>query len=421
MNFSLAREIYGGAVWMVDGVAFTALKAMFNDMRKGVSLQAKELKNNSIDIFDVKSATRIITDVWQLNKDTAGDELIYVINLNGVITKNGGASTYGTKQLAETMAALEADSRVIGGIMYTDSGGGSGFGMEVMMHAIAERKKPLVTLVERGGVMASAAYGIASATDWIISESKKAIVGSIGTMTEIAGIPSGERNGNNEKEFRFYASKSVNKNKYWEDVVNDDNSDLIISEHLDPANEDFIKSVKANRPMVLESQLDGSIYKAGEVVGTLIDQIGTFQDAVNKVFELSKTPKYAQQKSNSNFNTNNTAMTAEEFKQQHPAVHQQVYAAGVQAGIKAEKDRAGSWLAHAETDLPAVKKGIEDGGAITATARENFLVKASAATKLDELKNGSPKNVVTPEAENEKTEEKTEAEAFYADVVNGLK
>jgi hypothetical protein len=33
--------------------------------------------------------------------------------------------------------------------------------------------------------------------------------------------------------------------------------------------------------------LTGKLFKASEVVGTLIDEIGTFEQAVNKVIELS--------------------------------------------------------------------------------------------------------------------------------------
>ncbi|MFN0254499.1 S49 family peptidase [Pedobacter ureilyticus] len=417
MNYSLAREIYGGAPWMVDASTFSALRSMLNDFRAGVNFHAKEDKNNAIALVKISAATKIINRTWQLSDDYQGDDLVYVINLNGVITKDGGESTFGMKQLAAQMQNFDADKRVKGGVIVVDSGGGSTSGMEVMTHAIEKLTKPLVTLVERGGVAASAAYGISSATDYVFSESKHSVVGSIGTMVSFAGIPNGERDGDNQKHFAIYATKSTAKNKMWEEAINSDNVELIRKELLDPVNEKFLADIKRRRPQVLETQLDGSVYEAGKVVGTLVDAIGTFDDAVKKVMDLSKAqPSNSISNKNSKNKINTKAMTAQELKSSHPETYKEIFGAGVKQGIAAEKDRVGSWMAHAKTDLPAVQKGIEDGGKITATARENFLVKAASLKQLGDLKAESAKDLNPDEATSEE-KELSEADAFYKSIL----
>ena len=417
MSFSLRREIYGATHWQVQLEAVPSLRSIIVGFRNGITnTTSVEIKNNSIDIFDAKSQTKLVTDVRQLNRETIGESFIYVINLNGVIVKNGGASTYGTKEISAQIMQFEKDNRIIGGVMVVDSVGGSSYGREVLRHTLTQRKKPLVSLLERGGVMASAAYGIGAATDWIISESENGIVGSLGTFTEMEGIPNGERNGDNAKVIRVYATKSTAKNAEWEEALNKDNIQLIIDNQLNPSNEAFLKDIKKDRPQVLESQLDGSTYRAGDVIGSLVDQIGTFSDAMNKVIELSEAkPSLTNSNKNSKNKINNKAMTAQELKSQHPETYQEIFGAGVQKGISAEKDRVGTWMAHANTDLEAVKKGIEDGGKMTATARENFLVKQASMKQLGDLKSESAKDLNPGEAKSEE-KELSEADAFYKEI-----
>jgi hypothetical protein len=189
---------------------------------------------------------------------------------------------------------------------------------------------------------------------------------------------------------------------------------------LDPENEIFLNRIKKNRPNILESQLDGSVYRTKDVVGTLIDGFGNLNDAINKVKELAKARTTDNKGKN---NLKNSKMDKSTLKSEHPEVYSSILAEGkaegVKAGISAEKDRAGSWLAHFEADPVAVKAGIEGGGVVTATARENFLVAAAKAGKAKDLQSDSPEDVVTEESGKGK-EELTEAQAFYADVLKSL-
>ncbi len=165
MNFSLAREIYGLNGWCVDSQSLPSLMSILKNIQSGVALEIPETKYNAVYCYDIKSKeTRLISDTWELRNDNDFDG-IGVINLNGVITKGGGASSYGTKDISRMMLRMSNDNRIKGFVLRVDSGGGASNAVGLLSDTINEVKKtkPVYTLVEKGGYMASAAYGIGSA------------------------------------------------------------------------------------------------------------------------------------------------------------------------------------------------------------------------------------------------------------------
>lgn len=409
MNIPLAREIYGHTPWMVDSFTFRALLNTLTDFKNG-NIILQDDKANNFGLFDLSNATRIISSTGQIDT-TSSDDYISIINLNGVITKEGGASSYGTKDLVRQLMRFDENPNIIGHIILVDSGGGSASGMKVMRRGIKQLTKPIAGLIEYGGVAASAALGILIATGRTFAESETDMIGSIGTMLSFAGRPDKSIGLNGDKQVTIYATASTAKNKWVEEALNNDNYELARTEFLDPFNEEFIAGVKEDRPNVLETQLDGSVYKTGEVVGTLIDEIGTFTDVVNWIKSQSKINIFK--------NKNNTAMTAQELLAQFPAVHAEIFGAGVTSGEKAERDRVGSWMAHSGTDIEAVSAGIKSGEPISATAREEFLVKASSKQNLSNLQSDSPSKVITKEAESKEIDQNASADQAEAEAIYG--
>ena len=104
MNYPLAREIYGGEPWLIDPVSFSSLFNILTDFRNGVELKLDgDEKLNSIAAMQVNSATRLANRSYQLSKFDDDAEIVSVVNLNGPITKNGGASSHGMRQLSMEM------------------------------------------------------------------------------------------------------------------------------------------------------------------------------------------------------------------------------------------------------------------------------------------------------------------------------
>ena len=406
MDYSLAREIYGKTPLLVDGSTFSALFSLVNDFRLGVEFKENSKKNNSFTFIEVNSESKIITNTRELNS-ASNEDLIYIINLNGPITKNGGASSYGMKELAAMIPIYESDNRIKGGIIIADSGGGSSLGMEVMIHAISIKKKPLVSLVERAGGANSAAYGIIAATDYIFAESPDSEVGSVGTLVSFAGRPNKSIGSDGTKQVTIYATASTKKNKWVEEAINNDDYTLAVTEVLDPYNGKFQTHIRTSRTNVKESQLDGSVYRAGDVIGSMVDEIGDLNNAKSKVMELSSLQ---ENKLIINDKTKLKAMTAQEIQQQHPEAYAAIYG----AGVTAERDRVETWMIYFKTDSEAVKTGIESGSPITGKAREGFLLKASSSSALSKIENDSHEDLPVGESANQETELTADDKEFDA-------
>lgn len=108
-------------------------------------------------------------------------------------------------------------------------------------------------------------------------------------------------------------------------------------------------------------------------------------------------------------------MTIEKLMAEHP----DVYAAAVNKGVTAERDRVGSFLAFIDVDAEAAVKGIKDGGALTQTLTAEFSLKAIHKQAGVKAENDNAAVITTdppPTPEAAKTEEQKKLEAFNAEV-----
>jgi len=412
-DYKLAKEIYGTA-WSIDAISFLHLSSILKNIQNGVSLDAPEQKLNSISLLEITSETRMIQRTWQLDNSDSFDA-IGVINLNGPITKNGGASSYGTKEISSQMLQMSKDNRIKGFIIKTDSGGGATGAVSLMIDAINEVKKtkPVYALVEKGGMAGSAAYGIISASSKIFSEDGMNVVGSVGTMISFSGKPHGNVDRDGEKSITLYATKSTMKNKAFEEAINNDNYDLLINELLDPINENFISKVLTNRPQLNGSNFDnGHTVFSKDAIGTFIDGIASFDEVVQMILSDSQS----QGVNNSNINSNSNKMTKADLKQNHP----EVYADILSEGVIQEQERVKSWEAFREADSKAVSEGIASGKEITQSQEKTFLVSLAKKGLVTDLKSDSPTDVVTGQTDtvtgdskDKKEEQNKEAEAAF--------
>lgn len=394
MNFPLAKEIYGQP-WSVDSVSMMHLSSILKNLQNGVALDIPETKLNSISLLKIKSETRIISEKWDLNGSDSF-EGIGVINLNGPITKNGGASTNGTKQISNLMLQMSQDSRVKGFVIKTDSGGGATGAVQLMIDAINKVKetKPVYALVEKGGMAGSAAYGIISAATGIYSEDGMNIVGSVGTMIQFSATPHGNVDTNGEKTVVLYATKSTAKNKAFEEAINNDNYELLVNELLDPINENFISTVLSNRPQLAGTSYDnGHTVFSKDAVGTFIDGIASFDEVVSMILSDSKKGV----NTNKNNNSNSNKMNKEEIKQQHPTVYAEI----LQEGISQEQERRAGWNAFKEIDSKAVETGIASGLPIKQSEINAFMVKAASASKVADMQSDNAPGFATNETSTE--------------------
>lgn len=217
---------------------------------------------------------------------------IAVIEFVGAVMKQDYCGTPGTQTLAQMLDQANADPSVSGIILYVDSPGGSVDGTSAFASAIQNSQKPVVAYVS--GLMASAALWIGSGAKYRIASSGTDMIGSIGTVARWADWSKFyEQNGIAIHE--VYATKSTNKNIESREAAGRNEKKVtnyapLISNVLDPLNEEFLAAVKQSMPNADEEVYTGAIYTAKTALEKgLIDKIGSFQDAIDKVLELSQS------------------------------------------------------------------------------------------------------------------------------------
>ena len=131
-------------------------------------------------------------------------------------------------------------------------------------------------------------YYIGSAASHIVANKRVDAIGSIGTMTSFVDM-TGYYEKKGAKVITEYATKSTKKNKDFQDLLNG-KAEGYIKNVLDPITETFHNDMTSVRPNLNTNVLTGATYNADDALSNgLIDQIGTLQTAIDKVFELSKT------------------------------------------------------------------------------------------------------------------------------------
>lgn len=209
---------------------------------------------------------------------------INVIDLNGVMMREDTECEYGTETMADRLREADKDPNCIGHIVRIDSGGGAADSVHPLADAIKACTKPVLAYVK--GSACSAAMYVASYCGHIMAQHGRNEVGCIGTMVQITGYPSQTTMEDGLVYVRIYADPSDEKNLEYEKALAGDFKP-IRENVLNPLAEDFRRDVKANRPTVADDQLKGRTYFAQDVIGTLVDAIGTFDEAVEKVIDMS--------------------------------------------------------------------------------------------------------------------------------------
>jgi hypothetical protein len=210
-------------------------------------------------------------------------------------------------------------------------------------------------------------------------------------MIQFEGKVANSKDKDGTKNIRLYATKSTAKNKAFEEALNNDNYELIISELLDPINENFILQTLANRPQLSDSGFDtANTLFSKDAIGTFIDGIASFDEVVKMVLLENKSKINI----NSSLTNNSKKMTKEQIKSEHP----DSYATIVSEGVVSERERVNSWLVYSKADPESVNAGIESGKDISPSQRESLMVKMQSATMIQNLQSDNARPLVTAES-----------------------
>ena len=269
--------------WYIDmAYAESHLPLLFN-MLEGKSIDGNSEKETPVTSFRNEEGAALS---FNGSPGETENKVVAVIDIKSPIYKyDQNCGPTGTQSKIAAMDRLKNNDSVAGVVLDIDSGGGQAYGTPEFYDYIRNYPKPVVTYT--GGIMASAGYYIGSAASHVIANKRSEAIGSIGAYTQMLDL-SGYYEKQGAKIHTIYADKSTEKNKAYREALKGDYK-AYIKEELNPLVDDFIADIKAARAGVSEDVFKGATYPGPAALQKgLVDQLGTLQDAVNKVFELSK-------------------------------------------------------------------------------------------------------------------------------------
>lgn len=297
MQFSILKEIFG-TPWQIEAGTFQRYFPLATGILKGAHFHAEEEPAENrpfmVSAFSPQNLHSVDLGDDQPCPDAEGDTetgvkspLISIIPVRGLMLKHDMlCGPVGTRTLGNRLLEADADPNVIGHILIFETGGGTANSVPEIAGAIATCKKPVVAWVD--GMMCSAGQFAGSYCREIIVSRETDLVGSIGTMTIWEGRKANSAEDNEGViHQRIYADDASQKNEEFETAINDGNFKLTRERILNPLNFEFVSEIRKNRPGVEDKHLHGRAFPAGEVVGSLVDSIGDFNYAIQRVIALS--------------------------------------------------------------------------------------------------------------------------------------
>jgi len=297
-------EIYTNKVWMIQpsfvhGILPTLMYNSQNHTTLGIDREKKvpqAINASGTDIFREYEVTEDgqvlpVYDGWngidylkQLK-----EPFINVIPVDGPITRNGGACSYGSKEIRDWMMKASENKYCRGHILVINTNGGSAWAKNDFQqgidyaHANGQR-----VFAQIDGLCASAGMYLASLCDEVYVMNLKDQLGCVGVMAAFFTQKNGEKNQYTGETYReYYDPESVDKNKEFRDIAEDEDATLLIEE-LTKLGVEFRADMKAAFPKAdVETHLKGKMFNADEVMGILCDGQMMLGDLVTRAFAVA--------------------------------------------------------------------------------------------------------------------------------------
>ena len=214
---------------------------------------------------------------------------VNIMPIDGPITRNGGACSYGSKEIRDWMMKAADNKYCRAHIFVTNTPGGSAWAKNDFQmgidyaHARGQRVYDLID-----GLCASAGEYKASLCDEVYVVNLMDQLGCIGVMASFFTQKNGEKNQYTGETYReYYDPESVDKNKEMRDIAEDEDATLLIEE-LTKLGKEFRADMKAAFPNAdVDEHLKGKIFNAKDVMGILCDGQMLLGDLVARAFAVA--------------------------------------------------------------------------------------------------------------------------------------
>jgi ClpP class serine protease len=223
-----------------------------------------------------------------------------VINLEGALMKVDDCGSAGMASIGSYIKKADLHPNIDRIIIRVDSPGGTVDGTKALADIVKGTATEIITLVD--GQMCSAALWIGSSSDEIWATTEMDEIGSVGVLLSFMDAqPYYEKLG--VKFHTVTASTSPEKVKWFEELKAG-NYDNYKKEVLDPLDALFMATVRENCPNVQDEHLTGKVFFAKDLMGIMVDKIGTLDDILSTgSAHPQKTKEGASEATTPNLNT----------------------------------------------------------------------------------------------------------------------
>lgn len=212
---------------------------------------------------------------------------VSVLAIDGPITRNGGACSYGSIDHRDMMMRAADNPLCRGHVFIINTPGGSAWAKNDYALAIEyahSKGQKVIALID--GLCDSAGMYLASLCDEVYYMNPKDQMGCIGVMAAFYTLADGSKNQFTDETYHeAYDPESFDKNKAYRDLANNDDDEELVKE-LAELGVEFRADIKKAFPNAKDEHLHGKVFNAEDVKGIFADGQSTFMGVVQRAFAL---------------------------------------------------------------------------------------------------------------------------------------
>lgn len=231
---------------------------------------------------------------FNINPNAPG---VGVVTLYGAITtvsSNGFTSVKGSDEVVAQLGRYSDDPKIRAIVLRINSPGGTvGATQEIFRKVMEIRQRNIPVVASMSDMAASGGYYVASAANYIFAN-QGTVTGSIGVIVSSPSF---------QKLFEDLGiGMNVIKSGQYKDILSSsreitEEERALLQELVDVTYTQFLKDVSLGRNIPISDfreYADGRIFTGSQALGYhLVDEIGTYENALAKAKELAKLPSNA--------------------------------------------------------------------------------------------------------------------------------
>jgi len=275
--------------WLIEPTFGLKAMRLLNAMAAGHLLNEKEKVYGArfYSMTDGSFAAYADDDDERGSEKNINEPFVNVLYLEGPLTREGGACTYGSRQLRDMMMEAADTEGCLGHLLLINGPGGVSNTIPDFLQATdyaRSKGQPIVGRID--GYCASAHIWVSAMCDEVYYNSPTDQIGSVGIYWANILNKDGDIDPETGGKWHIvYDPESYDKNRFVRDLAENDD-DTLIKEELIKDGEAFRNYIKSRRPNVKDEHLHGKMFDAKDVEGIFVVGQATMQETFERIVEL---------------------------------------------------------------------------------------------------------------------------------------